>query len=98
MGPPRAFRDRDEKEVAVLEALIERREEGLTVFELRTHADVDIDDLEAALRGLKDDNLITVKENGDRTVIIPDPSVLPEPGEEDGKRTIVGRILDRLPF
>jgi len=48
-----AYRDRDETEVAVLDALADRREEGMTVFEIRSRVDVDIDRLEDALAELK---------------------------------------------
>ncbi|MEF8883229.1 MAG: DUF6432 family protein, partial [Halapricum sp.] len=43
------YRDRDDTEVAVLDALADRGEDGMTVFELRSHVDLDIDDLESAL-------------------------------------------------
>ena len=35
------FRDRDDTEVAVLDALADRRDEGMTVFELRSEVDVE---------------------------------------------------------
>lgn len=98
MGTQRAYRDRDESEVAVLDALVERHEEGLTVLELRTQADVDIDELEAALGNLKDDDLITVEQNGERTVIRPDESVVPDPDDRRNQETLVEWIRDRLPF
>ena len=34
------YRDREETQVAVLDALVDRTEEGMTVFELRADADV----------------------------------------------------------
>ena len=76
MGAKRAYRNRTDSEVAVLDALIKRPEGGMTVLELRTRADVSIDELETALGNLKDANLITVEKNGDRTVILPDESVI----------------------
>jgi DNA-binding transcriptional ArsR family regulator len=63
------YRNRDGTEVAVLDALADHPEEGMTVFELRTHVDEDIDTLEDALAALKDDGLIEASENGQRTVI-----------------------------
>ena len=46
MRAKREYRDRDETEVAVLDALADRKDEGMTVFELRSRVDVDIDELE----------------------------------------------------
>ncbi len=98
MGAKREFRDREEREVAVLDALVEQPEEGLTVFELRSHADVTIDDLETALGNLKADDLIEVEENGDRTVIVPDERVVPDPDEPEEESSVIDRIRDRLPL
>jgi hypothetical protein len=53
---------------AVLAELADR-DEGLTVFELRTHVGCDIDALEAALSDLKDEGLIRAEETGGRTTI-----------------------------
>ncbi|MCH7661552.1 MAG: MarR family transcriptional regulator [Euryarchaeota archaeon] len=96
MGAKRAYRNRTDSEVAVLDALIERPEGGMTVLELRTRADVGIDELETALGNLKDANLITVEKNGDRTVILPDESVIPD--RETEEPSIIDRVRDRLPF
>lgn len=96
MGAKRAYRNRTDSEVAVLDALIERPEGGMTVLELRTRADVSIDELETALGNLKDANLITVEKNGDRTVILPDESVIPN--RETEEPSIIDRVRDRLPF
>ena len=43
MQAKREYRDRDDTEVAVLDALVDRTEEGMTVFELRTDVEVDIE-------------------------------------------------------
>lgn len=97
MQAKREYRDRDETEVAVLDALVDRGSEGMTVFELRSRADVDIDRLEEALAELKEANLITVEHDGERTLIYPDERVVPDPGEKnDGDDSFVDRILDRL--
>jgi DNA-binding transcriptional ArsR family regulator len=94
-----AYRDREETQVAVLDALVERTEEGMTVFELRADADVDIDELETALADLKQAGLITV-ENDDKPMrIYPDDRVVPDPNADDGEnggRTLFERIRDRL--
>ncbi len=95
MARSRGYGSRDEHEVAVLDALVDWREEGLTVFELRATADVSIDELEEALRNLKNDDLITVEDNGDRTVIRPADSITPVENEE---RSLLDRVRDRLPF
>ncbi|WP_121821727.1 DUF6432 family protein [Halostella salina] len=99
MRAKREYRDRDAVEVSVLDALVDRSEDGMTVFELRSHVEADIDELEGALATLKEAGLIHVDENGDRTVIMPDERVVPDPGEtvtED--ESLVDRVRDRLPF
>lgn len=96
MGAKRAYRNRTDSEVAVLDALVERPDGGMTVLELRTRADVTIDELETALGELKRDDLIDVEKNGDRTVILPDESVLPDPDTESP--SFLDRLRDRLPF
>ena len=96
MGAKRAYRNRTDSEVAVLDALIERPEGGMTVLELRTRADVSIDELETALGNLQEANLISVEKNGDRTVILPDDSVIPDPETEEP--SLIDRVRDRLPF
>lgn len=92
------FRDRDDTQVAVLDALVERGQEGMTVFELRSLAEVDIDDLESALADLKEEGLIDVESDEQRTLIKPDPRVVPEPDEGEGDQSIVDWVRDRLPF
>lgn len=85
MDARREYRDRADTQVEVLDALADRREEGMTVFELRTRVDVDIDSLEAALAELKSDDLIEVTEEDSRTVIMPDEDVVAiEDNGEDG--------------
>jgi len=63
------YRDRDETEVAVLDALAERNGDGMTVLAIRTAVDADIDTLEEALGNLKSDGLIEAHTDGGRTVI-----------------------------
>jgi predicted transcriptional regulator len=93
------YRDRDDAEVAVLDALVDRHEEGMTVFELRSGTDLDIDTIETALGELKQAGLIRVEEEGSRTHIYPDERVVPDPGEaEETERSLVDRVLDRLPL
>lgn len=98
MGAKREFRNRAEDEVAVLDALVERPEDGMTVFELRAQAEVPIDELETALGNLKADDLIVVEKTGDRTVIRPAESVVPDSTESTDEPSIAERIRDRLPF
>jgi len=84
MRAKREYRDRDETEVAVLDALADRREEGMTVFELRSRVDIDIDELETALADLKADGLIQVTDEDERTVILPEDHAIGQydPDEE----------------
>jgi ribosome assembly protein YihI (activator of Der GTPase) len=80
--PARAeFRDRDAVEVEILDALVGRAEDGMTVLELRSHVDADIDRIETALTTLKEEGLIQVEEADERVCLYPDDRVVPDPGE-----------------
>jgi predicted transcriptional regulator len=99
MKAKREYRNREEVEVAVLDALVDRSEEGMTVFEIRSRVDADIDDLETALANLKEDGLISANEGDHRTLITPDERVIPDPDAENPEEpSYVDRIIDRLPF
>ena len=98
MTVPRQYTDRDEVEVAVLEALVDRPAEGLTVFELRTHVGESIDDIEDALAALKRDGLIDVEHADDGGAVIkPADRVVPS-GADSHDESALDRILERLPF
>jgi hypothetical protein len=98
MRVKREFRDRGDVEVAVLDALVERREEGMTVFELRAAVDADIDAIEAALAALKEDSLIAVDAEtpGDRVVIVPDDRVVPDPEDYEAETGFFDGLRDRF--
>ncbi|WP_222920421.1 DUF6432 family protein [Natrinema sp. SYSU A 869] len=98
MRAKREYRNREGTEVAVLDALVDRADDGMTVFELRAAVEVDIDELEDALSTLKEDNLIVV-DSGSETVIKPAERVVPdEPTEEDEEQSIGDWLRERLPF
>ncbi|GAB3423742.1 DUF6432 family protein [Haloparvum alkalitolerans] len=86
MAAKAEFRDRPDVEVALLDALVDRGEEGMTVFELRAAVDADIDRVEEALSALKEDRLITVEQGDSRLRIYPHDRVVPDPdaNEDDG--------------
>lgn len=98
MKAKREYRDREEVEVAVLDALVDRNDDGMTVFEIRSRVDVDIDELETALANLKEDELIEANEGDHRTLISPADRVIPDPDEEVEDPTFVDRIIERLPL
>jgi hypothetical protein len=99
MRARREFRNRDAVDVAVLDALVERREDGMTVFELRSQVQADIDEIEAALARLKQDGLIAVDDADERAVILPSDRVVPDaPGEGERQPSILEQIRERLPF
>ncbi|EMA06050.1 MULTISPECIES: DUF6432 family protein [Haloferax] len=81
MRARREFRNRRDIEVAVLDALVDRHDEGMTVFELRAAVDADIDTIEEALSALKDESLIVVEEADTRVLIHADERVVPDPSE-----------------
>lgn len=93
------YRDRPDTEVAVLDALVERSQEGMTVFELRAAVDVDIDSLEDALAVLKDDHLIHVDREGEAVRITPANRVVPDSSNASSdSNTLIDVIRDRLGF
>lgn len=97
MKAKREFRDRPTVQVAVLDALVDRGEEGMTVFELRAAADVDIDTLESALADLNDDSLIDVETTEGRTVVLPDDRVVPDPADPpDDDGSLIDAVRSRL--
>lgn len=99
MRAKREYRDRAETQVRVLDALVDRNEDGMTVFELRAAAEVSIDQLEEALARLNDDDLIVVDDSGSETVIKPAEQVVPDPTDDDGNGETIGDWLrDRFPL
>ncbi|WP_435344460.1 DUF6432 family protein [Haloarchaeobius sp. HRN-SO-5] len=98
MKAKREYRDRDDIDVSVLDALVDRHNDGMTVFELRSHVEEDIDDLEQSLAGLKEDDLISVEQDGSRTVIKPADEVVPDPEDLTEDPSLVEEIRKRLPF
>ena len=98
MKAKREFRDRKSTEVAVLDALVNRAEDGMTVFELRAAVSLDIDELEGALATLKEDGLIEVESGGSKTVIKPDERVVPDEPVEGNEESLAEWIRKRIPF
>jgi predicted transcriptional regulator len=94
----REHRDREDTEVAVLDALADRHEEGMTVFELRSVVGADIDELETALSGLQSSGLVSVDRDGKRTVfLIEESAIEPETGP-DTERGVLEWLSDRFGF
>ncbi|WP_247002865.1 DUF6432 family protein [Halosolutus gelatinilyticus] len=99
MKAKREYRNRARTEVAVLDALVDRAEEGMTVFELRAAVEVGIDDLEEALGTLKADDLIVVDASANETVIKPADRVVPDvPADEESDESIGEWLRKRIPF
>jgi DNA-binding transcriptional ArsR family regulator len=99
MRARREFRNREDVDVAILDALVDRSSEGMTVYELRAVVDADIDTIGEALDRLKADNLITAEGEDDRVRIMPADRVVPEPGEPpDEDRGLLGTIREKLGF
>ncbi len=92
------YRDRGTVEVAVLDALVERGDEGMTVLELRASVDADIDTIETALTDLKDDGLIEVEEGTDSAVLTPADRVVPEDEGDRNEESLVDKLRNRFPF
>ena len=91
------FRDRPDEEVAVLDALVDRADDGMTVFELRAAVDADIDAIEEALSRLKADGLIETERDDGTVQIRPAEKVVPDPEDaEEGTASMLDAVLDRL--
>ncbi len=91
---------RDEIETAILRALVDRSDDGMTIFELRSHVEADIDEIEAALTRLKDDGSIVVESRSgstDQTVIKPTDAVLPDDSTVE-HTSLLDRVREWLPF
>lgn len=97
MRAKQEFRDRDETEIAVLDTLVDR-EEGMTLFELRTHVEREIDTLESALSSLKADGLISTERADGELVIRPADRVIPDEPTDKPRESIIENILDRFRF
>jgi len=91
----REYRDRGEVQTAVLEALVDRGDEGMTVLELRGRVDADIDDIEAALSELKADGLIAVESGGERTLLKAADRVVTE-REPESDPSLVDWLRERV--
>lgn len=96
MRAKREFRTRNDTEVAVLDALVERSDDGMTVLELRSRVDVEIGVLEAALSSLKDDRLIVVERTNNRLVITPADRVIPDEQQTDPDTSLLDRLREWL--
>ncbi|SFF84179.1 hypothetical protein SAMN04488063_0490 [Halopelagius inordinatus] len=98
MRARREFQNRRDIEVDVLDALVDRAEEGMTVFELRAAVDADIDTIEDALAKLKEDGLISVENHRERVAILPDDRVIPDPEEEEieEEQSFLDAVRERL--
>lgn len=91
------YRNRDDTEVAVLDALADRNGEGMTVFEIRAKVEVDIDELEDALADLKDDRLIdTATQDGETMITVEDRVIGPD--QYDDGDDFFDEIRRRFPF
>ena len=92
----REYSDRDSTDVAVLEALADRYDEGMTVFELRSRVGVDIDDLEASLASLQEDGLISATEEHGRTLLTVEERILTTDDGPPSDEDVIDRLFGRL--
>ncbi len=99
MGAKSEYRDRPAVEVSVLDALVDRAEEGMTVLELRAVVDSDIDEIERALSTLKDDGLILIDQDGSTIRIQPADRVIEtDPTPDDNDQTVFELLREKLGF
>lgn len=99
MSEPKRLRDQDEVKVAIIEALADRSEQGMTIFELRARTDIDIDTLESHLTELKQDRFIKIDESSnDQIVIKPTERALNSTQSNEPSSSLLDELRDRLPF
>lgn len=99
MGGPQVTRDREaDEETEIIDALVDRGEEGMTVLELRAFVDANIDAIEEGLTELKRDGLIEVEQSEEGPVIRPDERLIPEGTDEESRGSFLDAIRERLPF
>lgn len=98
MKARRAHRSRPDPQVQVLDALVERGEEGMTVLELRAAVDADIDAIEEALPALQRDGLIAVETEDGTTTIKPEEGVKQKPGEDQPRQGLLDQLREKLGF
>ncbi|ERH06907.1 MAG: hypothetical protein J07HN4v3_02533 [Halonotius sp. J07HN4] len=98
MGAKPAYRDRPAVEVDVLDALVDRAGEGMTVLELRAAVEADIDRIESALAELKADGLIVVSDDNGTVRIRPADVVVPDPTDDTDptEPSLLEVLKDRL--
>ncbi|TQQ82286.1 DUF6432 family protein [Halonotius roseus] len=98
MGAKPAYRDRPAVEVDVLDALVDRAGEGMTVLELRAAVGADIDHIESALSELKADGLIVVSDDNGTVRIRPADTVVPDPttDADPAEPSLLEILRDRL--
>lgn len=86
----------EEWEGVILEALLQRAEEGMTIFELRNQIDANIDTIEASLERLKDRGLIQTEQTDGRVSIRPTERALRLHREESTAQSWFERIREWL--
>jgi len=96
MGAKPEYRDRPAVEVSVLDALVDRADEGMTVLELRAVVDSDIDEIERALSSLKSDGLIVVDQTGSTVRIQPLEHVIETNPTPKSDQSLVEALRERL--
>lgn len=91
-------RQEDERDAAVLAVLSERPEEGMTIFELRSQVDADIDTIESSLERLKSRDLIETEQADDRLTIRPTEAAMDVADDRTETSSWIDQIRERLPF
>jgi predicted transcriptional regulator len=80
----------------VLDALVERANGGMTVFELRASVDADIDGIEDALGSLTSDGLVHADQENGRTRFTVDDRVVPSPEDDNYEDSLFDAIKRRI--
>lgn len=98
MTAKRELSQDDSTKDAIIDALVERGTDGMTVLELRAYVDADINDIESSLTDLKNDDLIVVTNEDGATRIKPEDKVIPVEENPWSNESILDRLREYFPF
>lgn len=98
MTAKRELSQDDSTKDAIINALVERGTDGMTVLELRAYVDADINDIESSLTDLKNADLIAVTNEDGATRIKPDDKVIPDEEKQWANESLLDRLREYFPF
>lgn len=93
-----ARQEGDDADEAILVALLDRKDDGMTIFELRNQVHIDIDTIETSLERLKTRGLIETEYTDSRVTIRPTDAATDVVDVKSSDESFIDRMRERLPF